>query len=317
MRSYARSATKTRFSKEVSNVGKLNVLQDRPMRIIAHIVLSIMSLFAAIPFCLLIAASFSDADYAVQAGYRFIPKVRSLAAYEYILTSIDQIGRAYMITVIVTGLGTACGLIISSLFAYGLSNDKLPGRNVLFAFVILTMLFSGGIVPQYMVYNNYLKMKNTLFGLIIPNLLMSGFTIVLIRNYFKNDIPVSLSEAMSIDGAGAISIFIRLYAPLSVPIFATVGIMSAITYWNDWNNGLYYISDSSLYSIQQLLSEMNNNVNFLANNASRLSGVNVSELPSATIRLAIAVVAILPVMIVYPFFQKYFIKGITMGAVKG
>lgn len=298
-------------------MSKLYIKQDRPIRITAHVILCIMSLLAIIPFCLLISASFSDADYAVSAGYRFFPKRTSLAAYEYIIQSADLIGRAYIITVIVTGLGTLCGLVISSLFAYGLSNDKLPGKGIIFAFVILTMLFSGGIVPQYMIYNNYLKVKNTLFGLILPNLLMSGFTIILIRNYFKNDIPVSLSEAMSIDGAGVISVFIRLYVPLSVPIFATVGIMSAITYWNDWSNGLYYISESSMYSIQQLLSEMNNNVNFLVNNASRLNGVNVSELPSATIRLAIAVVAILPVIIVYPFFQKYFIKGITMGAVKG
>ena len=160
-------------------------------------------------------------------------------------------------------------------------------------------------------------LKNTILGLIVQNLLLNGFTVVLVRNYFRSSIPPALTEAMQIDGAGPFYIYAKLIMPLSKPILATVGLMSAVSYWNDWNNGLYYITDSKLYSMQQLLNEMNNNINFLANNASMLGGVDQGALPTATMRLAIAVVAILPILIAYPFFQKYFAKGITMGAVKG
>lgn len=287
------------------------------MQVIAHIVLAGMSILAIVPFWLLVAASFSDSDYAIVKGYRFFPEEISFEAYEYILQQWDQIGRAYLVTITVTVIGTVAGIMITSMLAYGLSQQKLPGGKVIFAMILLTMLFSGGIVPQYMIYNNVLHLKNTILGLILPNLLLNGFTVVLVRNYFQQSIPPELSEAMQIDGAGTFYIFFKLVLPLSTPILATVGLMNAVAYWNDWNNGLYYITDNKLYSMQQLLNEMNNNINFLTNNASSLQGVDVSALPTATMRLAIAVVAIIPVLLVYPFFQKYFAKGITMGAVKG
>lgn len=291
--------------------------QEKMMQLLAHIILSIMVLLVIIPFWLLIAASFSDSSYAIAEGYHFIPKKLSLDAYRFIVKQWDQVGRAYLVTILVTVIGTAGSLIIVSLLAYGLSQKDLPGVKVIFVLILITMLFSGGIVPQYMIYNNYLHVKNTIWGLILPNLLLNGFTVVLVRNYFQSSIPGELSEAMRIDGAGPFYIYARLIMPLSTPILATVGLMEAVSYWNDWNNGLYYITDTKLYSMQQLLNEINNNVMFMANHASEMQGVDVSTLPTATMRLAIAVVAILPVMLIYPFFQKYFAKGITMGAVKG
>ena len=291
--------------------------QEKMMQALAHVVLALMSIIAIIPFWLLIAASFSDSNYAVAEGYQFFPKEFSLEAYEYILRQWSQIGRAYLVTILVTVVGTAASLIIVSMLAYGLAQQKLPGGKLLFGLILVTMLFNGGIVPQYMIYHNYLHVKNTIFGLIIQNLLLNGFTVVLVRNYFRSSIPGELAEAMRIDGAGTFYIYRHLILPLSKPILATVGLMEAVSYWNDWNNGLYYITDSKLYSMQQLLNEINNNVNFLANNSSMLGGVDPGALPTATMRLAIAVVAILPVLLVYPFFQKYFAKGITMGAIKG
>ncbi len=291
--------------------------QEKRMQLLAHIVMIFLSVLALVPFWLLIAASFSDSNYAVAEGYRFIPKVFSLDAYQYILQQWNQIGRAYLVTLTVTAVGTVSSILIVSLLSYGLSQKDLPGRRVIFGLILFTMLFSGGIVPQYMIYNNYLHLKNTIWGLIVPNLLLNGFTVVLVRNYFQQSIPPELSEAMEIDGAGPFYIFFRLVMPLSPPILATVGLMEAVTYWNDWNNGLYYITDNKLYSMQQLLNEMNNNVMFMSNNASQLQGVDVNALPTATMRLAIAVIAILPIICMYPFFQKYFAKGITMGAVKG
>ena len=203
------------------------------------------------------------------------------------------------------------------MLAYGLMQPGLPGGKLITGLILFTMLFSGGIVPQYMIYSNYLNIKNTLLGLIVPNLLTNAFSVVLVRNFFMTTIPGELREAMELDGAGPYRIYFQMVLPLSKPILATLGIMAAITYWNDWNNALYYITDTHLFSVQQLLNEMNNNILFLANNSGQLQGVDVTTLPTVTMRMAIAVVGILPIMIAYPFFQKYFAKGITVGAVKG
>ena len=298
---------------------KLTILskEEKTLQILAHVLLCLLCVCAVIPFWLLLAGSISDSDYAIRAGYQFFPKELSLEAYRYILNQWAQIGRAYLVTIIVTVIGTGMSLLITSLLAYGLSQKGLPGGKLITGLILITMLFSGGIVPQYMIYNNYFHLKNTIFGLIIPNLLTNGFTVVLVRNYFTTSIPYELSEAMQIDGAGPLRIYAQLILPLSKPILATIGIMSAVTYWNDWNNGLYYITDQKLFSVQQLLNEMNNNIMFMANNSGQLAGVDVTTLPTASMRMAIAAVAIIPIMIAYPFFQKYFTKGIVLGAVKG
>lgn len=298
---------------------KLTILskEEKTLQILAHVLLCLLCVCAVIPFWLLLAGSISDSDYAIRAGYQFFPKELSLEAYRYILNQWTQIGRAYVVTIIVTVIGTGMSLLITSLLAYGLSQKGLPGGKLITGLILITMLFSGGIVPQYMIYNNYFHLKNTIFGLIIPNLLTNGFTVVLVRNYFTTSIPYELSEAMQIDGAGPLRIYAQLILPLSKPILATIGIMSAVTYWNDWNNGLYYITDQKLFSVQQLLNEMNNNIMFMANNSGQLAGVDVTTLPTASMRMAIAAVAIIPIMIAYPFFQKYFTKGIVLGAVKG
>ena len=291
--------------------------QEKGIQIAAYALLSVMCVLAVIPFWLLIASSFSDSNYAIQAGYRFIPRVRSLEAYRYIGSQWNQIGHAYLITIVVTVLGTFLSLLISTTLAYGLSQPDLPGGRLITGLILFTMLFSGGIVPQYMIYNNYLHIKNTLWGLIIPNLLTNAFSVILVRNFFINNIPYELKEAMDLDGAGPFRIYFQMILPLSTPILATLGVMAAITYWNDWNNALYYVTDQKLYSVQQLLNEMNNNILFMANNSAQLQGVDVTSLPTATMRMAIAVVGIVPILLIYPFFQKYFAKGITVGAVKG
>ena len=291
--------------------------QEKGFKIAAYIVLSLMSVLAIVPFWLLISSSFSDSGYALKEGYRFLPKVTSLEAYCYITAQWNQIGHAYLITIAVTVIGTVCSLLISTMLAYGLMQPGLPGQKIITGLILFTMLFSGGIVPQYMIYSNYLNIKNTLAGLIIPNLLTNAFSVILVRNFFVSTIPGELREAMELDGAGPVRVFFQMMLPLSKPILATLGTMAAIAYWNDWNNALYYITDTRLFSVQQLLNEMNNNVLFLANNSGQLQGVDVTTLPTVTMRMAIAVIGILPIMIAYPFFQKYFAKGIAAGAVKG
>lgn len=291
--------------------------QEKIFTAAAHVVMVILSLLALIPFWLLVSSSFMDEEAVTKVGYRFWPTDFSTEAYRYILAQFDQIGRAYGITILVTAIGTVLAIVIVAMFAYGLIQKDVPGVKVIFILVLVTMLFSGGIVPSYYVYSNVLHVKNTLLGLLLPNLLLNGFTVILVKNYFENSIPKELREAAEVDGASHFHIVFRLIMPLGKPILATVGLLTGVAYWNDWTNGLYYITNEKLYSIQLLLNQMNQNIQFLANNASNLAGMDIGPLPSATVRMAIAVVAILPVIIIYPFFQKHFAKGITMGAVKG
>ncbi len=281
----------------------------------SNIILIVLSLMALLPFVLLIIASFTDNTIAVKEGYSYFPSKWSLDAYAYIWRNAAMIVRAYGVTIAVTVIGTAAGLVITALYAYMLSKKGLPGRKFLIFFVILTMLFNGGLVPTYLVYSNMLHIKDTLWALIVPTLLMNGFNVILIKNYFENNIPGELYESARIDGAGEWFIFSKIAMPLSRPILATVGLLMGIAYWNDWQNGLYYLNDTSLYSIQNILNQINQNISYLA--SSGVSGVSMADLPTTTIRMAIAFVGILPIVIAYPFFQKNFAKGITMGSVKG
>lgn len=296
---------------------KIKSTEERVMQIIAHVVLIFCSMIAVVPFWLLISASFTEEKTAMKYGYKFIPQVFSLDAYDYIFQQWTQIGRAYGVTILVTLIGTVLGILVVTTFAYGLSKKDIPGVKLVFLLVFITMLFNGGIVPTYYMYTNIFHIKNTIWALILPTLLMNGFTVILVKNYMENNIPNELIEAAEIDGSGQFGIFFKIVFPLSTPIVATVGLLTAVGYWNDWNNGLYYITEEKLYSIQQLLNKMNENINFLSSNASNLTGVTIGDIPSTTVRMAIAVVAILPIIVIYPFFQKYFAKGITMGAVKG
>ena len=281
----------------------------------AHAVLILLTLAAIVPFVLLIIASFTDNNVAITEGFSFFPSKWSTDAYQYIVNEKDTMLRAYGITIVVTLIGTTLGLLISVMLAYSLANSDLPGRNFMTFFVTLTMLFNGGLGPTYLIYTNVFHIKDTLAALIVPNLLMNGFNVILIRNYFATGVPTVLYEAARIDGASEFYIFYRIALPLSKPILATVGLLMGIAYWNDWQNGLYYLNDTSLYSIQNILNRINENISFLASNST--SGVKISDLPTSTIRMAIAVIGILPIVCIYPFFQEYFVRGIAVGAVKG
>ncbi len=288
-------------------------------QILSHAVMIFFSVCALLPFILLIIASFTENNWATVNGYSFFPKKWSLEAYAYIAGSWNQIGRAYLMTIIVTVVGTFLSIMVTSMFAYALSDSELFGRRVLNFMCVFTMLFSGGIVSSYFCWNQIFHVRDTIWALILPNLLMSPFNVILVKNYYTFNIPDALKEAARIDGASEIQTFWKVIFPLSVPIIATIGLMTGLSYWNDWTNGLYYLTQrngSQYYTIQLLLNTINENVSYLASNASAMGGVSVGSLPSTTVRMAIAVVGILPVLIVYPFLQKYFVKGITMGAVK-
>ena len=284
--------------------------------IAAHIVMILMSLLAIMPFILLIIASFTDETVALLNGYSYFPEKLSLDAYKYIIQNAATFVRAYGITIFVTVVGTLVSVVLTALTAYVLSKRNLPGVKVMNFVVVFTMLFNGGLVATYISYVTIFNIKNTIFALLVPNLLMNAFMIMLARNYFENSIPEEIYESARIDGASEMCIFIKLVLPLSVPILATVALMGGIAYWNDWQNSLYYIDDKSLYSIQAVLNSINEGVAAIAS-LGNSAGVSAADLPTTTIRMAIAVVGILPILIIYPFFQKYFAKGLMAGAVKG
>ncbi len=285
----------------------------------ANVILGLFAAACLIPFALLIVSSLSSEASIIQNGYSFFPTELSLDAYHYLWTHVGELGRAYGITVLITVVGTAVSLAISSMLAYPLSRHDMPLKNFWTFFVFFTMLFNGGLVPTYMVYTQIFDIKNTLFGLLIPGLLMNGFNVLLVRTFFMTSIPPALLEAASIDGASEIKTFYRIVLPLSLPIMATIGLFQAIAYWNDWFNGLIYLTDTRLFGIQTILNKMMTDIQFLTSNsnlASTGAGQAIMELPSTTVRMAIAAIGVLPILIAYPFFQKYFVKGITIGAVK-
>lgn len=284
-------------------------------RIVAHIVMILLSALALLPFLLLVIASFTDDATALVNGYSYLPEKWSLGAYEYILENKGTFLKAYGMTILVTFVGTVVNVVLTALTGYVLSKRQLPGVKVMNLFVIFTMLFNGGLVATYINYVTIFHIKDTIFALLVPSLLMNAFMITLVRNYFEHSIPEEIYESARIDGANEFIIFIRLVLPLSVPILATVGLMGGIAYWNDWQNSLYYIDNKAMYTIQAVLNSINEGVAALASMAG--SNVSLAELPTTTIRMAVAVVGILPILIIYPFFQKYFAKGLMAGSVKG
>lgn len=290
---------------------------DRVFQMISKIVMGIFSFLCLFPFVLMAISSLTSESSITKYGYSIFPREWSLDAYAYIAREWRLIGRAYATTLGVTLVGTAIGVFMTMTLAYLLSRRDLPGRRFLNVFVIITMLYNGGLVPTYIMYTKYFHIKNTYFALLIPSLMLNAFYTMITRSYIQSNIPEELVEACRIDGASETSIFWRMVFPLSKPIFVTLVLFIGIGYWNDWLNGMYYLTEAKYFSIQNVLNKMLNNVNFLATNSTIASQAGNISMPSITIRMAIAMVGILPIIIVYPFLQKYFVKGITLGAVKG
>ena len=270
------------------------------------------------PFVLLAMSSVSSESSLIRNGYQFWPQTFSLDAYKYILRNSDTILRAYGLTIMTTAVGTLMSLFLTITLAYPLSRKKLKGRNVITFLIFFTMLFHGGVVPSYILWARYLKIKNTFWALVLPNLLINPFHLILMKNYFENSIPQEIMEAAELDGAGPIGVLGYVILPMGKPIIATIAMFTILTYWNDWTNALYFVSDSRLWSLQILLQNILNNVQFLSKNSQVASqiGLSVASIPSVSVRMAIAVLGVLPILVLFPFFQKYIVKGISLGAVK-
>ena len=288
-------------------------------QIFAHVIMIFIAFCSVAPFILLLSSSFTDDAALSVYGYSFFPPKFSTDAYDYLFTSSSAIFNAYGISAIVTVCGTICNLTLTTLYAYPLSRKDLPGRYFFAFFLFFTMLFSGGLVPSYIMWTQTFHIRNTLFALLIPNLLMSAFNVIMMRTYFTSNIPDAVIEAARIDGAGEFRILVGIVLPMATPILATLCLLVGLAYWNDWQNGLYYLTDNKLFSIQVLLQNIQRSLDALKQSAQAGGSVNVStaDLPSNSVRMAITVMGVLPIMIIYPFLQRFFVKGLTVGAVKG
>ena len=291
---------------------------SRALRVTGHVVLGFLSLTCVLPLLLLVMSSFATEASLMEHGYSFWPSAFGLDAYRYLWHSSGQIVAAYRMTLLSTLCGTSLNLLLTTGMAYPLSRRDLIGRNFFSFMVFFTLLFNGGLIPSYIMWTQVFHIKDTFFALILPSLLMNGFGVIVMRTYFATSIPNDIIEAARIDGAGEIRTLIQIVIPLSKPIMSTIALMSGLAYWNDWMNGLYYlVKRTDLYTIQNLLNRLIASADFISNNAANSSLTAGITVPSVGIRMAIAVIALAPVMAIYPFLQKGFVKGIVIGGVKG
>nr|WP_285854347.1 carbohydrate ABC transporter permease [Paenibacillus elgii] len=273
-----------------------------------------------LPLLLVIIVSFSDEKAVLINGYNFIPESFSLSAYQFLFKDWEQIVRSFGVSVFVTAVGTFISVIIMAMYAYPISRRDFPHKNVFSFFMFFTMLFNGGLVPWYLVYTQMLNFKNTLLALILP-LLVSAFFVLMLRTFFSGTIPPALIESAKMDGAGEFRIFAQIILPLSLPVLATVSLFQTLNYWNDWFTSLVFITGNQNVNLQYLMYKTMLDIQFLTSNTQALQAINQSggglHLPTETVRMAMAVLGIGPIVFAYPFFQKYFVKGLTVGAVKG
>ena len=296
--------------------------EERLFQIIGNILMMLAALAAIIPLILLVSSSFTENNALIKYGYRFFPTVFSTEAYSYVFSTGNSVLRAYFVSFLLTAVGTVVSLIITTMLAYPLARQGMPFRGVLTFLVFFTMLFNGGLVPTYINYTNVFHIKNTFWAILIPGLLMNAYNVLLTKSYFVTGVPSEILEAASIDGASEFKTFVSIALPMAKPIIATIGMFVGIAYWNDWNNGIVYLTStggSQWYSIQSLLYQMMNNIQYLAQNAENISTAQegLASIPAASVRMAMAVMGVLPIVVIYPFIQNNFVKGITLGGVKG
>ncbi|MDL2233818.1 carbohydrate ABC transporter permease [Ruminococcaceae bacterium OttesenSCG-928-L11] len=291
---------------------------NKAFQVGANFIMILLSLTCILPFILLISASITNESSLLMNGYAFFPQEISWDAYKFLLYDSSSIVRGYGITIFVTAVGTTANLLLTILLAYPLSRPDLPGKNTFSFLVYFTMLFNGGLVPSYIMWTQAFHIKNTIWALIVPSLMLNAFYVIMMRTYFTSNIPNEIIEAARIDSAGEMRILFTVVLPMSLPMIATLCLMVGLGYWNNWTNGLYYLTDSSLFSIQNILNRMLQDAQFLASGmAGEAAAELAAQLPTTGIRMGVAVLGALPIMLIYPFFQKYFVKGITIGAVKG
>lgn len=295
------------------------IRDERLFHNVAIVLMTLLAVYCLAPFFLMLTVSLSSEQTLNSGGYSFWPSEISLTAYDYLWAKRFTIGRAYGITIFVTVVGTLTNLLLTSLFAYPLSRKDFKYRNV-FAFIIFfSLMFNGGLTASYIVWTRIFHIKNTIWALIVPGGLMGAMNILMVRNYFNANVPYSIIEAARIDGASTFRIYWGIMLPLSKPVLTTIGLFAALGYWNNWTNGLYYITDTKLYTIQVYLKKLMDSIAFLKTSdvAAESAALAFKSLPTESARMAIAIIAIIPILLVYPFIQKELVKGLVIGGVKG
>ncbi len=275
----------------------------------------LLALVAIVPFIFVIIISFSSEKSIVTRGYSFVPAEWSTYTYSYLWQTRDEIFSSFLTSVTVTVLGTLVGIFLIATMGYALSRRSFCLRRLYTVIVFIPMLFNGGMVANYMVMTQLYGLKNSLWALILP-IACSTFYIIIARTFFTTTVPDSIIESAKIDGASQLKIFARIVLPISLPALATIGLFLTFGFWNDWYQAMLYISERSKYPLQYLLVSIEKSVDFLARSEDYIVST-ANNLPSETVRMAIVVISVLPIACSYPFFQKYFVSGLTVGAVKG
>ena len=292
---------------------------EKTFHYIALGIMIFLMVYCFIPFILMVSVSLTGEDAIAMYGYRFWPTSFSSSAYQFLAMKWRTIGRCYLLTIFVTTVGTCTNLILTSMFAYPLSRHDFGPRYV-FAFIIFfTVMFNGGLTASYIMWTRVFHIKNTVWAYILPGGLMGAMNVLMVRNYYNASIPYSIIEAARIDGASEFTVYTRIMIPLSKPVLATIGLFAAVGFWNNWTTGLYYISESNLYTIQVYLQKLMNNIQFLKSSTDLAEAqmLALQDMPTEAARMAIAIVAIIPILCIYPFIQKQLIKGLVVGGVKG
>ena len=286
--------------------------------VLFSVIFILLAVSTVLPVVFVLIISISSETSIAQNGYSFFPSEFSLSAYEYLWVSRNYIGRAFLNSIGITMVGTILGLILTSTLGYALSRPDYRLRNVYTIMLLIPMLFSGGLVATYMVNTQVYHLKNTYLSLILPGA-CSSFHVVVMRTFFQTTVPDSIIESGKIDGARQFRIFTQLVLPISLPVIATIGLFLTFSYWNAWYGALLYLDSNhrELYPLQYVLISIEKNIAFMAKNEEHFMSEAMSSIPSETVRMAIVMVAVIPIACSYPFFQRYFVRGLTIGAVKG
>lgn len=290
---------------------------ERLFRVVIHLILITMSILCVGSFLIIVGSSFQSQDEIVERGYSLIPKNFTLEAYKMIFGNATQLGISYINTILTTVVGTVIGVWLSATAGYVMSRKSYRYRTILAFYVFFTMMFNGGLVPSYILISNWLNLKNTIWVLILP-LLSNAWYVILMKGYFAG-LPDALIESARLDGANELYIFIKIVLPISTPVLATIALFYVLTYWNDWYLNLLYTSDTNLYKLQYLLMNILQSAEFLKSSLAKALTLDKSQLgsvPTLNVRMAMCVLAAGPILVIFPFFQKYFVKGITIGAIK-
>lgn len=318
------SASKRKERAEEKRIKKLEAkeceynLIRKPTNVLFNFILTILSLLSLIPFIFVIIISLTDEESLAMNGYRFIPEKWSLHAYQYIIDAGESIIRSYGVTILVTVVGTLLGLFLIGTYSYALSRRTYAFRSFFTKVITVSMLFSGGMIANYLIVTKVLMLKNSVWALILP-LAMNSFNIIVMRTFFKTSIPDSVVESAKIDGASEWRLFFKIVIPMALPGLATIGLFLTLGYWNDWFNAMMYIDNQDWIPLQYLLIKIESSIDFLANNKAMMGveGIQAAaNMPKETIKMAIVVISTLPIIFAYPFFQRYFVNGLTIGAVK-